>query len=222
MRIIAGQWRSRKIDWPDNRVTRPITDRLREAVFALVGHRLGTPNALPAIHVADVFAGGGSLGLEALSRGAATACFFERDEPALRVLKRNLERLKAGAEATIVAADLWRSGVQPPAGYGPLDLVFVDPPFSEARALHSRSRMGTLLRRLASNRVTHPDAVVIFRHERRVEVPKQLGRAWQRIEQRDYNRSVVSVLVRMSSADSTDREATEPPEGASAPPGAES
>ena len=106
MRIIGGRWRSRKIEWPTEAATRPIADRAKQALFDSLGSRFGTPGALPALCVADVFAGGGSLGLESLSRGARCVCFFERDARAVAVLKRNLQTLGVGPEAAIISADV--------------------------------------------------------------------------------------------------------------------
>lgn len=194
MRIISGKWRSRKIDWPTTGVTRPITDRVREAVFDVLGAHFGTLGALPPLRVADVFAGGGSLGLEALSRGAERVCFFERDRAALAVLKRNLDRLEAGPEAVIVSADLWRGGIRPPPSHRPLELLFVDPPFSDCRDLSDGTRMAELLRRLASSDAVSGDARVVLRQEEHVGVPSIIGKRWAPMDRRIYGRSAVVLL----------------------------
>lgn len=194
MRIISGKWRSRKIDWPTTGVTRPITDRVREAVFDVLGAHFGTLGALPPLRVADVFAGGGSLGLEALSRGADRVCFFERDRAALAVLKRNLDRLEAGPEAVIVSADLWRGGLRPPPSHRPLQLLFVDPPFFDCRDLSDGTRMAELLRRLGSSDAVSADARVVLRQEEHVGVPSLIGKHWVPMDRRIYGRSAVVLL----------------------------
>jgi 16S rRNA (guanine966-N2)-methyltransferase len=204
MRIIGGRWRSRKIAWPRARDTRPITDRVRESVFDLLGSRFGTPGALPGIKVADVFAGGGSLGLEALSRGAARVCFFDQAPEAIEALKHNLERLGAGPEATIVVADVWRTGVRPPPSCAPLELVFLDPPFADSREMLKVSKVASLLRRMGAGKAVSDAALVVFRHERRVNVPETFGRYWTVQEQRAYGRSAVSLLVRRAPEPATD------------------
>ena len=196
MRIIGGRWRSRKIAWPLACDTRPITDRVRESVFDLLGSRFGTPGALPGIKVADVFAGGGSLGLEALSRGAARVCFVDRAPEAIEALKRNLERLGAGPEATIVVADVWRTGVRPSPSCAPLELIFLDPPFADSRETSKDSKVASLLRRMGAGKAVTDAVLVVFRHERRVNVPETFGRYWTVQERREYGRSAVSLLVR--------------------------
>ena len=201
MRIIAGRWRSRKIDWPDGGTTRPITDRVREALFDALGSRYATPGALPALSVGDVFCGGGSLGLEALSRGASRACFFDRDRKVLRVLKKNLDALQAGPGAVVIGADLWRSGANAPQEQRPLELIFVDPPFADSRDLADRSKIGTLLRRLASHSLTAPDALVVFRHEAKIHVPEIVGEHWIVEQRRKYGASGITLLVRRESSE---------------------
>ena len=120
MRIIAGQWRGRSLDAPPGTVTRPTSDRAREGLFSMLASRLGS---FEGLRVADLFAGTGALGLEALSRGAAHCTFVERDRAALDVLKRNAARLGAGDRADIRA-----QGVEH-AALPPCDLVFMDPPY---------------------------------------------------------------------------------------------
>ena len=105
MRIIGGKWRSRRIEFPSDPGTRPMPDRMREAVFDILVSRFGCPGGLPPIDVVDLFAGSGSLGLEAISRGAAACDFVERRKPALAVLRRNLVQLESGATCRIVAGN---------------------------------------------------------------------------------------------------------------------
>lgn len=201
MRIIAGRWRSRKIDWPAGGKTRPITDRVREALFDVLGSRYRAPGALPTLNVADVFCGGGSLGLEALSRGASRVCFFDHDRLARKTLQRNLDALQAGSDAVIVGADIWRRGANAPPRHRPLELIFIDPPFADSRELSARSKVGTLLRRLASRSLTADDALVVFRHEARVRVPAILGAHWLVEQRHQYGVSGIAFLVRREPVD---------------------
>src|SRR6185503_18794260 len=100
MRIIAGRFRSRVLLGPeDERTTRPITDRVKQSLFDIL-----TP-LLPDARVYDCFAGTGSMGLEALSRGAAHATFFEQDRSALTRLRKNIETLGVAGGATVIAQD---------------------------------------------------------------------------------------------------------------------
>jgi 16S rRNA (guanine966-N2)-methyltransferase len=120
MRIIAGKWRGRTIEAPRGLETRPTTDRVRETLFSMLASRLGT---FEGLRVADLFAGSGALGLEALSRGAALATFVETDPDAAAVIRRNAEQLGVSIEVlTSSALALPQSG--------PFDLIFADPPYS--------------------------------------------------------------------------------------------
>jgi 16S rRNA (guanine966-N2)-methyltransferase len=120
MRIIAGAWRGRPIEAPPGDVTRPTSDRAREALFSMLASRLGT---FEGLRVADLFAGTGALGLEALSRGAAHCTFVETDRKAIEALKRNVAKLGAGDRADVRA----QSALHPPPG--PFDLILMDPPY---------------------------------------------------------------------------------------------
>ncbi|MDE2238718.1 MAG: 16S rRNA (guanine(966)-N(2))-methyltransferase RsmD [Rhodospirillales bacterium] len=124
MRIIAGRWKGRALAAPEGRDTRPTNIRARQAVFDILAHAPWCE--LDGAKVLDVFAGTGAYGLEALSRGAASASFIEMASPALAALKANIAACKA-AEVKIVAAD----ALNPPSGT-PHDLVFLDPPYGQA------------------------------------------------------------------------------------------
>ena len=92
MRIIAGKWRGRPIEAPPGQATRPTADRVRETLLSMLPSRLGSFDEL---RVADLFAGSGALGLEALSRGAGSATFVENDAKAAAAIQRNAEKLGA-------------------------------------------------------------------------------------------------------------------------------
>jgi len=122
VRIVAGEWRGRSIDAPPGAVTRPTADRVRETLFSMLASRLGT---FEGLRVADLFAGSGALGLEALSRGAASATFIESDAQALASIRRNAEKLGASTRVQIVAG----SALALPRR-DPFDVVFADPPYA--------------------------------------------------------------------------------------------
>lgn len=166
MRVIAGTFRGRSLDAPPGRTTRPITDRVKETLFNIVGHRLGLPGELPAVAVLDVFAGPGSLGIEALSRGARSCTFIERDRAALRSLRQNIRALGLEHACTIWADNAWTLRWPRPAGG--FQLVFIDPPY---RAADDPLRLADLLERLAGSLT--PDALVVYRRE--AAVPPQWG-----------------------------------------------
>ncbi len=135
MRIIAGDWRGRPIEAPPGHGTRPTSDRAREGLFSMLVSRLGS---FEDLQVADLFAGTGALGLEALSRGAAHCTFVEKDRAALDMLRRNVERLGAGAKADIRAQAVEHA----PHPARPCHLVLIDPPYHGELA-------GAALRRIA-------------------------------------------------------------------------
>ena len=112
---------------PPGRATRPTSDRAREGLFSMLASRLGSFDGL---HVADLFAGTGALGLEALSRGAAHCTFVEQDRGAVDILRRNIEKLGAAERAAVRQQPV--AHVPPPAR--PLDLVLIDPPYGEGLA----------------------------------------------------------------------------------------
>ena len=120
MRIIAGQWRGRILVPPKGDTTRPTADRTREALFSMLTSRLGN---FEGLQVADLFAGSGALGLEALSRGAASCTFVEQDRAALDALRANVAALKAIADIraqSVMALAATRK---------PFDLILIDPPY---------------------------------------------------------------------------------------------
>ncbi len=119
MRIIAGRWRGRPLIAPQGQATRPTADRVREALFSMLASRLGT---FEGLQVADLFAGSGALGLEALSRGAAHCVFVEKDRAAVEAIRRNIASLGA-------AADVLARGAEHAALPRPVDLAFLDPPY---------------------------------------------------------------------------------------------
>ena len=121
MRIIAGQFRGRPLQAPPGSATRPTADRVREALFSMLTSRLGSFDDL---RVADLFAGSGALGFEALSRGAAAVTFVETDAKAQAAIKANAAKLGVGDRVRVLggsALALSRSE--------PFDLILADPPY---------------------------------------------------------------------------------------------
>lgn len=127
MRVISGEWRGRKLLAPKGDATRPTADRTRETLFSMLTSRLGSFEGLV---VADLFAGSGALGIEALSRGAATCLFAEQDRDALDVLRSNLSSLGATTRADVRAGSVLGLGPAPRA----YDLLMLDPPYGTGAA----------------------------------------------------------------------------------------
>ena len=140
MRIIAGDWRGRPLVAPKGEETRPTADRTREALFSMLVSRLGSFEGLA---VADLFAGSGALGMEALSRGAASCLFVEQDRAALDALKTNLAKLDAagaGRRADVRATSVMALGPAP----APLDLIMMDPPYGSGAGLVALDKLARL------------------------------------------------------------------------------
>lgn len=138
MRIVAGEWRGRQVIAPQGDTTRPTADRTRETLFSMLVSRLGSFEGLA---VADLFAGSGALGLEALSRGAASCIFVEQDAAAIRALRSNIANLRAQAQCDVRASSVLALA---PAK-APLDLILLDPPYGTgagAVALERLNRHG--------------------------------------------------------------------------------
>lgn len=138
MRIIAGEWRRRQLRVAAGEATRPSADRVRETLFSMLASRLGS---FEGLRVADLFAGSGALGLEALSRGAASCLFVEQDAAAIRALRANIAALRAQDRAEVRAASVLHLGPAQQA----MDLILLDPPYhtgAGAVALDRLNRLG--------------------------------------------------------------------------------
>lgn len=158
MRIIAGALGGRRIDGPPGRGTRPTSDRVREALFSTLG-------PLDDAVVVDLFAGSGALGLESLSRGAASALFVEKHAAAVRVLRKNVEALGLRERAQIVSGDVQRG---PRGELPPIDLLLVDPPY----ALVARASFVSSLAPWLTPDQLAEDARLVLEHARRDDPPE--------------------------------------------------
>lgn len=135
MRVIAGIYGGRKLIAPRGNATRPTSDRVREALFSMLGE-------IDGLAVLDLFAGTGALGIEALSRGASSAAFVERDPQALKVLQENLRSLGLSeSSARVHDADALRALRLAHERKETYDLIFVDPPYAHARDLEGELQM---------------------------------------------------------------------------------
>ena len=174
MRIVAGSHRGRRLEAPADQRIRPTSDRIRESLFNILDHKLGG------------FAGTGALGLEALSRGAATALFIDKDRDALALARRNAASLDLTAKVDFRLADITR----PPQLKQQFDLVLLDPPYGQelaAMALGALAAAGWLA----------PDAVAVIEADR--AQPETLPDGFTAIDIRDYGRTRI-VLARGISA----------------------
>ena len=178
MRIIGGIVRGRKLltpgKGPDGRTIRPTSARAREAVFNMIGSEVrGAP-------VLDLFAGTGAMGLEALSRGAATAVFVDNNSAAARLLGRNIDRCGFTDRATVVRRDATKGfgflrEFVPAAGFS---LIFIDPPYRQKID-------GLILDKLGRAGILAESGLLIFEHAAERRLPEEIGRL-QLVDQRQY------------------------------------
>lgn len=181
MRIVGGQFRGRRLLAPKGLATRPMTDRVRVALFSILGDEVRGRRVL------DLFAGTGSLGLESLSRGAAAAVFVDKRPEAVAAIRQNIEALGLAPDAArVVRADLAK-GPGPLKGLSGFDLIFVDPPYGQGLipvALALLTRCG-----LASEQ-----ALLVAQH-RNTEVLAGIIAGWCLTDQRKYGQTVISFFA---------------------------
>ena len=159
MRVVAGRFGGRRLQAPPGGATRPTSDRVREALFSILG------DAVAGARVLDLFAGSGALGIEALSRGAASATFVERAPPALHALRANLAALAIDAEVHAVDARRFlRAASDAGRQY---DLVLLDPPYRQS------ARLGPELSKALVG-VPAPGALVVTESDRRAPLALNL------------------------------------------------
>lgn len=175
LRVVSGTARGRRFRAPGGEETRPTSDRVREAVF----NALYSLGAIEGAEVADLFAGSGALGIEALSRGARHAHFVESAPEARAVIEENLETLGLRSRATIVGGDV--AGAMP-ALPRDLDLILADPPYAF-------DGWPDLMDALA--RVAAPGAVAVLESDREIEV----GAWWEKMRQRTYGGTVITFVA---------------------------
>ncbi len=165
MRIIAGQWRGRPLLSPPGDSTRPTADRVREALFSMLASRLGS---FEGLRVADLFAGSGALGLEALSRGAAHCVFVENDRRAVETIRANIAAL--GASGEVLARSAEHAALPAPA-----DLAFLDPPYGSGLAPAVLAKLDVAPGGWASVETGRGEAVAAPGYE--VEAERSYGKA---------------------------------------------
>jgi 16S rRNA (guanine966-N2)-methyltransferase len=175
VRIVGGTLGGRVLRAPAGTRTRPTSEKVREAIFAIVGDVAGA-------HVLDLFAGSGALGLEALSRGAARAVLVDSGKPALAAIRANVAALGVADRAEVVAGDaIVIAARHAPAA--PWRLVFADPPY--AADLGERVLAALPAAHLAA------DAVIVIEHDRRGVPPDAVG-SLLRTDQRRYGDTMIS------------------------------
>ncbi len=190
MRIIAGEWKGAKIfagNFPD---LRPLTDRIKESLFGILGDEVVTATVL------DLYAGVGSFGLEALSRGAEKAVFVEHARPVAALLRKNLEKLRCPpTRYRILVKDVWKALHLLAAEGFQYDIVFADPPFREKVGLR-------LLQVLARTPLLRRGGLFVLRHQSEEQVAERFSpfHLWR---QKKYGDSVVKFYRSLANDDNS-------------------
>lgn len=180
MRIIAGEFRGRRLIAPKGKGTRPTTDRVRESLFNWLEHHPDIE--LRGAHIGDFFAGTGALGIEALSRGAAFVTFFETDRAAFEALKQNITNLGVESRCQVLRCDATRM----PKAKQTCDIVFLDPPYGknlEEKTLQRARAQGWL----------KPNAVIVLESQSK-DIAQFETIGFKSTENRVYGNSRISLL----------------------------
>jgi 16S rRNA (guanine966-N2)-methyltransferase len=191
VRIIAGEFRRRRLLTSPGLTTRPITDRAKEILFERI------QDLIVDKRIADIFAGTGSLGLEALSRGAHSVVFLESDKRAFELLEQNVAALGVEDRALCWRTDALNSSFHPKGveDFLPFEVIFFDPPYRMAEKLRPESPMCKALVRLARNTVTAEAALLFFRVPRQTEL--ELPSCWEHDDTRAISSMEIHVFRKL-------------------------
>ena len=196
---MSGSARGQVLVAPKDRLTRPISDRVKEALFGSIGARILDARVL------DLYAGSGAIGIEALSRGAATADFVEQNAGVCAIIADNLAHTRLAEQGRVhrakVSAYLARLTAAPPLEEARFDLVFLDPPYAAPDIVE-------VLLAVTSSPAVAPDALIIVGHSVRVALPDQAGTA-TRLQRRCHGDSCFSIYTKASVALPVGREGGE-------------
>lgn len=178
MRIIAGQFRGRTLATVRDLTIRPTTDRAKQTIFDILSNRI----EFEGIRVLDLFAGSGSLGLEALSRGAQEIVFVEKSRGSIKVLESNISTLKCEQQCTVYPADVFWYLKHTRQAF---DLVFVDPPYK-------LEEIGTLPSAIYRSSVVNEGSYVVMEHSKESAI--ELSESNYEITRKAFGQTIVLIL----------------------------
>ncbi len=185
---------------PKGSDTRPVTDRVKESLFSV----LYKYDVIADGVVCDLFCGTGSMGLEALSRGARWVTFVEMDRSAVGLLDRNIEKAGFVGESRVICANVWKIGAPVDEACGKYGLVFVDPPYKMSYDTSLDSQLGRLLCELSEQ--IKDDAIVVVRTSKRAVLLNEYGQL-EVIDRRQWGTQAVA-LLRPRGTSEDDQQAT--------------
>lgn len=178
MRIIAGEYKGRRLASPQDYSIRPTTDKVKEALFSILADRIYGRRVL------DLFAGTGNLGIEALSRGAEICVFADSSRESLRLIRENIAHCKAEDGAQIEVGDYRKVlGKQSE----PFDVILLDPPYD-------KGLLDDCLRLIAENHLLTDDGVIVAEHRKEESMPQELY-GFKKEKERKYGIVVLSIYV---------------------------
>lgn len=178
MRVIAGDYKGRKLETPlDNRV-RPTTDKVKEAMFSIL------MNDLDDAVVCDMFAGTGGLGLEALSRGAAKCYFLDQANSSIRLIRKNIEICKAEEYSVVLQGDFGRSLNRI---REKVNVFIVDPPYGEGIEIKA-------LEKISEYDLLAEDGVIVVEHQKHDVLPENIA-GFEKVKERVYGKVVLSIYM---------------------------
>ena len=181
MRVVAGEARGCRLKTPSGDRIRPTADRVKEALFEIIGERIRDARVL------DLFAGTGNLGIEALSRGACSVLFVDADRSAVKLIGQNLTRTRLSeraetwkTEARLALDRLKKKGRR-------FEIVLLDPPYGY-------DRTESILKRLCRNKLFSPRGLMVIEHDRRTDLPERID-SLERCDRRRFGDTMVSFYV---------------------------
>ncbi len=182
MRVIAGQWKGTKLQAGHFVDLRPVTDRIKESVYGTLRERILYANVL------DLFAGSGSMGIEALSRGASYVVFVERSEPIGRIMQKNLAKINCAiSDYDIILSDVYKVLPDLQARRLKFDLIFSDPPFQRPGATQ-------LLKAISDYELLEKEGILVLRHHKNETVVEQVDQL-ALVRSKTYGDSVLKYYV---------------------------
>ena len=185
MRIISGSKRGMALLGPKGSDTRPITDRVKESLFSV----LYKYDIIEGRIIADLFCGTGSMGLEAISRGAAKAIFVDSSRAAIERLESNIQKAGFAEKSKVIRSNAFKIG----SGTEPADLIFVDPPYAASRDVDEGSQIQKLLDLLSAQ--TSAGAIVVVRTHAEVNLLEKYAQL-SIIDRRKWGTMAVTILQR--------------------------
>lgn len=176
MRIIAGDYKGRRLTSPVDDRVRPTTDKVKEAIFSILTNEIYGSNVL------DLFSGSGNLGLEALSRGAEHCWFCDSSRDSLKLIRENIRYCRADEKATVIAGDFRKvlSGLDTK-----MDIILLDPPYGKGMLPECFELIGEY-------DLLTENGLILAEHRKEEELPEEMG-GFRKIKERKYGKVVVSI-----------------------------